>query len=156
MTSTSIAWLASAPVAVDRIPIGERPVRLEEIARYWGDSSTLFPMSWLLVACGLATMLLAIAAYIRWRRRRNDRPRDSDLFHGFTTEAGLTLRERWLLHRVARHRRLPSALTLLACPATFDRHTHAYAAERGDGQGDQLDRRFVGIRQRLFRGASRA
>ena len=126
------------------------PLSLQEISRSWNQTQTLFPLSWLMVSLGAALAIVAVAVWLRKRRQRIDTPSASDLWRSFAERAGLGFRDRRLLERISRQQRLPSPLTLLVCPATFDHHAARYAEQAGTGGPDELRRRVTSLRQRLF------
>ena len=126
------------------------PLSLEEISRSWAQSQSLFPTSWLLVSLGGAMAIVALAVWLKKRRQRIASPTAADLWRSFAERSGLGLSDRRLLERVSRQQRLPSPLTMLVCPTTFDHHAEQYAEQRGDARREDLRRRLRVLRHRLF------
>lgn len=127
------------------------PASLEKISESWGDSTSLFPTSWLLVALGAALALTALAAWLRHRKKRRDAPPPpAAAWKRLALHVGLSLPQRHLLARVARADRLPSPLTLMTCPATFDHHARRYLERHDPDKARLLDDRLQDVRDRLF------
>jgi len=127
------------------------PVEPREISSYltqravWDGAQPLL----LSLACFLlGTGLL----YALWLYRHRDRhPLPHMTFHRLGRAMGLSLGQRLRLWWVARARRLPTPITLMLCPATYDHHVAAYlgrplaAAER-----EGAEHGFDLMRRRLF------
>ena len=126
------------------------PLSLREVSRSWSETQSLFPTSWLLISLGAAMAIIAVAVWLKKRRQRIEHPSAADVWRNFAERLELGFWDRRLLERISRQQRLPSPLTLLVCPTTFDHHAAAFAEELREGRREDVARRLHPLRQRLF------
>ncbi len=72
------------------------------------------------------------------------------LFRDLSRELSLTLRDRWLLIRIARQQSLPTPLTLFVSPRTLRHHAVAYAQSLPAYRRRRLIARVATLRRQVF------
>lgn len=97
-----------------------------EVAANWGTGGGGKPLFGLLAAVGVLLSLLATLKIGRMLEQREAGDSPAWLFRSVAREAGLNWRQRWLLHRIARQRKLESPITLVCAAGAFRHHTDAY------------------------------
>ncbi len=132
------------------------PVDPGEISKYFNERAM-----W----DGAQPLLLSIACFLMgagvlyavWLYRHRDRhPLPHATFHRLARAMGLSLGQRLRLWWVARRRGLPSPITLMLCPATFDHHVGGYLGRTAlPTRQSDTQTGFCLIRQQLF-GSDRA
>lgn len=103
----------------------------------------------LIIVGGLVT-LVSLVSLIGWLRQQKLRPTAGLLFLQTARSLGLTLRDCWLLQRIARGSGHDSGLALLLCPGTLGRcaRWHARQLPRGRGFADLA--RAASVRRHVF------
>jgi len=127
------------------------PVEPREISSYLTQRAVWDGVQPLLLS--LACFLLGAGVlYALWLYRHRDRhPLPHMTFHRLGRSMGLSLGQRLRLWWVARVRRLPSPITLMLCPATYDHHIGAYLGRPlGLADREGSEHGFHLIRRRLF------
>ncbi len=106
---------------------------------------------------GLLTGLLLVLFVLRmWQRHKTQasRARPAATFLAVAWSLRLRWRDQWLLLRVARQQRLPSALTLLLSPATLQHHAQRYVATLARHRRPSMHTRMSGLHRTLYRNGS--
>jgi hypothetical protein len=133
----------------------KEPQRWEGRAQYlfqdtFRDGGRSFPMtSLVLVGLGLLLLLGAIAGW-RWHQRRHARPAPLGVFHRLAAQMGLTLKEEWLLVKIARHQSIPTPLTLLLSGSTFAHHVKPFLEAASGRRRRAITAKVHVIAVRLF------
>ncbi|MFA9477693.1 hypothetical protein ACERK3_05225 [Phycisphaerales bacterium AB-hyl4] len=127
---------------------GELPMPLRAVRDHWGDST--ISVGWVILSGSVLLFILAIVWVWNWWKQRNEQPRPWWVFYRTASHMGLTLREQWLLVRIARHERLPSPLTLMLSRRTLGHHARQYLARRSQHRRAAIIRRLLAIRSALF------
>lgn len=109
-----------------------------------------FPMtSLVLVGLGLLLLFGAIAGW-RWHQRRHERSAPLGIFHRIAAQMGLTLRQEWLLVKIARHQSIPTPLTLLLSGSTFAHHAKPFIEAASRRRRRAITAKVQVIAVRLF------
>jgi len=127
------------------------PVEPRQISAYFTQRAVWDGVQPLLLS--LACFLLGAGVlYGLWLYRHRDRhPLPHMTFHRLGRAMGLSLGQRLRLWWVARVRRLPTPITLLLCPATYDHHVGVYLGRSMEAAGREGQAHgFHLIRGRLF------
>ena len=107
-----------------------------------------------MVVLGLLLTLVSGVSIAAWLSRQRLQPHRLVVFDRLAREAGLTLRQRWLLVRIGRFCELPTPLTLMLCPGTLGRCARRYAeATRRRGRSRRLAE-CASMRRHLFGAAA--
>ncbi len=126
---------------------------LERAERLFGGkwhSGDLLDVRWLGAALLVVlAILLPMAAHHYYRQRRL-RAKPLATFQRVAGDIGLSLRDRWLLLKIARHEALPSPLTLLLSRATLHHHARQYAQGLVVSRRLKVMRRVAALRQMLY------
>jgi hypothetical protein len=144
-----LEWRGSLPLPRVQVQADRWP----EVVRAWQSPTRGLYVSTSTVLLLLGGVLLAVVTAMWWwerRRSRHLRSHPHKLFEQVAREAGLSWYDRWLLTRMARQQRLPSALTLLLCPATLAHHAQQYALARAPGRRARIAARATGIARTVF------
>ncbi len=107
------------------------------------------------IGTGLLGILILLGA-IRLSQLRKQTDKEVPplwLFHRIAAGRGLSWRDQWLLYRIARAQKLPSALTLMLSLGTMDHHAMTWLG-REPWFGSSSKRRLGRIRRTLY-GAGR-
>ncbi|MEE9211554.1 MAG: hypothetical protein V3U29_02770 [Phycisphaeraceae bacterium] len=114
------------------------------------DGSVLFPPQYFFL--GAAVLLLVIAALWLGKRhqQRHLRPRPLATFNQIAAAMGLSLNDRWLLIRIARHQDLPSPLTLILSSPTLHHYAQCYTQAIHPVRRHAVANHVTAIGQRLF------
>ena len=93
----------------------------------WTFSGYPLMSLWSLAAVATVLMLVIIGLWA-WRTYyvRPLRSKPMLIFHQIAREARVAPKDEWLLILIARHQALPTPLTLLLSPGTFNHHAHRY------------------------------
>jgi len=102
-----------------------------------------------IAAIGSAALLVAALALWRHWHRRHERSRPRWLLTQTRHAFNLAPAAARLLRRIAAHRELPHALTLVVSRQTFDLHTTAYLSHHGH-VADRLRPRLNRLARQLF------
>jgi len=103
----------------------------------------------LLVFAGL---LLLLAAAWGWQRHKQRHLRSEPMltFHQIAATMGLSLKQQWLLVRIARSEELPTPLTLMLSSATLSHHARRFAESTGPRRHPTTGNEVVSIARVLF------
>ena len=103
----------------------------------------------LLVFAGL---LLLLAAAWGWQRHKQRHLRSEPMltFHQVAASMGLSLKQQWLLVRIARSEALPTPLTLMLSSATLTHHARNFAESTGTRQRPATGDEVASIARVLF------
>jgi hypothetical protein len=104
----------------------------DEFQRIWQDRSGQVYLPFLPVLLAVVAVIAAVlAALWLWERRRQQELRSHPLavFHQIAREMGLSLKDQWLLTRIARAADLPTPLTLLLSADTLVHHSSQYGRD---------------------------
>jgi len=150
---TQLASSAPVLLASSRIPGGDRkaaPVNPSEVseaflnAKPWDGSASMFlALGFFLLGAGVLTVLWLY-------RHRDEHPLPRLTYLRLTRGLGLGLGDALRLWWVSRSCRLPTPITLLLCPATFDHHAEAYSARFPRDAAASIRARLRAIRDRAF------
>jgi len=93
----------------------------------FGNISETFPVTAAVLIC--AGLLLLLTAAWGWQRYKQRHLRSEPMltFHQMATAMGLSLKQQWLLVRIARRQMLPTPLTLMLSSATLGHHAQQFA-----------------------------
>jgi hypothetical protein len=130
-----------------------RTDRWPEVARIWRSGSKIPYLSAgeVVLALGGLVLALAVGLWLAERRRlRRERSHPLALFQRLAVEMDLGWSDRWLLIRMARRQGLPSPLTLLLSPATFEYHARAYAQAQRGARAQRRRGRAARLKMKLF------
>ena len=109
-----------------------------------------FPLtSAVLVASGLALLLASIWGW-RWHQQRHLRSEPISVFHQVASQVGLSLKQQWLLVRIARQQHLPTPLTLMLSSGTLDHHAQAFLQAASARRRDALKGKIHAVATLLF------
>ncbi len=123
---------------------------LAEVGRHaLNNSSRVRPEEILLLVGGLLTVL-SLCSLVAWLSRQRLRPHTLVVFNRVAREAGLGLRDRLVLWRIARATALPTPLALLLCPGTLGHAARTYARHQRKRPGTLRLARAASIRRHLF------
>lgn len=114
------------------------------------DGGLIMDPRWLILIASVLVIGLSASSIIRWVKTRHLRSAPLMAFHQIASELGVSLSDQWLLHRVASQQLLPSPVTLLLSPATFDHHARSFVAAQPEPARPAADARLQAIRQRIF------
>ena len=118
-------------------------------------TSDVFPAtSALLVSLGLLLLVVAIWGR-RWHRQRHLRSAPLLVFHQLAGQMGLSLKQQWLLVRIAHQQSLPTPLTLMLSGATLAHHAGRYAESASAHRRESLTAKVDAIAAVLFDKAPR-
>ncbi len=127
------------------------PLTWELLQEQWRVSgSELLPVWPFAVA---ATALVALIGTIwLWRRlkQKTAQPAPLRVFRDLAEDLGLTLADQVLLIRIAHEQALPSPLTLILSPTTFEHHFSRYAQTLSSIQRPKATARAQRIARELF------
>ena len=125
--------------------------RLSDIVDHWGArGGHIIPLHGLCLALGV--MVLLLGGLWLWRTIEHQR---FDLpvllvFYRVARSMSLSLAEQWVLVRITWHESLPSPLTLMCSPATFNFHADRYAQSVSKRTAIHDARHLVSLRIKLF------
>lgn len=129
--------------------------RLERIAKgvfqdafqHIGDT---FPVTAAILVC--AGLLLLMAAAWGWQRHKQRHLRSEPMltFHQVAGSMGLSLKQQWLLVRIARGEALPTPLTLMLSSATLTHHARRFAESTGTRRPSAIGDEVASIGRVLF------
>ena len=114
------------------------------------QTDSVIPVELLIAAIGLLLIVVALISAFRFWKSRHDNPHPLLVFHRLAKTAQLTLREQWLLYRIARRQALPSPITLLVSPRTLRLHANAYARGLNENAAKRCDQVVAALSQHLF------
>lgn len=121
----------------------------EQIRKGWQSGATIDPKP-VLIAVGVLAAVLGAVWFRKTNKLRRQRNRPIRIFSDIVADFGLTSPDRRLLTRIARQQQLPSPLTLILSPATFDHHVQRHCATLGISSQSRFTQRLQRIRQALF------
>ena len=99
-----------------------------DVFQHIGDT---FPVTAAILVC--VGLLLLLAAAWGWQRHKQRHLRSEPMitFHQVAAKMGLSLKQQWLLVRIARSEALPTPLTLMLSSATLTHHADRFAKSAG-------------------------
>ena len=103
----------------------------------------------LLIFLGLMLLLASIWGW-RWHQRRHLRSEPMIVFHQLAGQMGLSLRQQWLLVRIAHRQALPTPLTLMLSSATLRHHAGRFAQALAPSRRPALQAKVDVIARLLF------
>ena len=149
-----ISWPSIAVTSVGAAAPAD-PQRIErQMQELFKDAFTTmdqtFPVtSAVLVALGLVLLLASIWGW-RWHQRRHLRSEPIRVFHQVASQVGMSLKQQWLLVRIARQQHLPTPLTLMLSGKTLEHHAQAYLQAASDRRRDALKGQIHAVVALLF------
>jgi len=146
-TQAPLLW-ASGPVpGSDRRVAPVDPAQVSQAflkAKPWDGAESMF------LAMGFVLLGAAVLTALWLYRHRDRHPLPRLTYLRLTRGLGLGLADALRLWWVSRSCRLPTPITLLLCPATFDHHTAAYLARFPREAGASIRASLRAIRSRVF------
>ena len=127
-----------------------RVVDLSEVSRSIVEGRGDVPFNLLLLALGLFLLLLSGVSLFRAVTGGRWRKRPSWLAWQLARRVGLSFGELWLLHRIARHETLPSALVLMLSPSTLEHHSQQFTHGMSGDAKARYRAKIERIRHKIF------
>lgn len=126
--------------------------RTRAISESFGSSRFEGGPPWQALVIGLVLMALVLVIARGWgmMRRSAERSRPIGLFLQVAEALGINWQDRWLLMRIARQQKLPSALTLLLSKSTMLIHAQGYAASFGERRRERVLQQVAHIASLVF------
>jgi len=124
--------------------------RAQEVFKGWDNTTEMFPVRSLGYILAGVLLVLAILVIRQWYQNRPADPKSSTIFRRLAGELHLGLRDQWLLVRIARHQKLPSAITLLLNRKTFAYHAKAYIADLAEIRRPGVAQAVENLMKRVF------
>ena len=127
----------------------QAPAMGRDISRHLSGQQ-MIPVQWIMVAAGLLLLLISSLSLYRLWRTRDQRSTPLLVFHRLAKQFGLSLRDQWLLYRIARQQTLPTPLTLMLARDTLEHHARAYAQGHTSARAQTLSQHIDTIAHTLF------
>lgn len=126
--------------------------RYQAISESFGAKRFEVALPWQAIVIGLVLLALVLVIARGWGmvQRSQTRSQPVRLFLQVAQALGIGWRERWLLIRIARQQKLPSALTLLVSRSTMLIHARAYAQSLGERRGERVLKRVAQLAALIF------
>ena len=131
--------------------LANNQVNWDTLQREWVFSGHRLMSIWSFF--GAALLLgTVIAGLWAWRRYRAGSIKSTPMmiFHQLARGLGISATDEWLLIRISHHESLPTPLTLLLSPTTFEHHTHAYLNTLPDKRRSRVATQVTGLKRFLF------
>ena len=117
----------------------------------------LFPWQPVAIALGILLLFAGIYQLVRMLRKPGaTKSMKRTVFTALADELGLSIRQQWLLVRVAQQQALPTALALLLSADTYTHHSRKYVQHLPPKAGEVANHQLDAIRRRVFLGEQAA
>lgn len=126
------------------------PQTVEDLFRFWPHMEPVISVRGFCVLVAVISLFITAAWLRRWHKQRQTQPSPALIFRRIADHLGLSLREQWLLKRIAHYEALISPLTLIVAAGTFDHHTGRYAQSLTSVYRTEFERQIAPLRRKLF------
>lgn len=140
-------WIAQVARQPSPMPRGEY---LEDVSRAVREGGSFANPELFMAASALLIFAVGLAAMTRWHQQRKLRSKPLLTFHRLANALKLSLKDQWLLTRIARNQALPNPIPLLLSPATFDHHINAYVQPLSASRRARVRQQLAVVQRHIF------